>query len=282
MKKITFPGQNTFCAYCLLLAVAAMAFVACSKDEALTLSTDKTNIDAAYSAGSYVIAITSNTDWTVEVSSSTTWCTLSPPPFGTGNGEVTVNIAESPLFESRTATINIAAGGLSNVVTVTQGARITPTNAASTTTWTFGTQTWSDAIHCPECDKDRFSASYTDPQCRSFTYAGKSYYYYNWVYVNANKENMCPAPWRVPTSADFNTLESNSDLFNLLRNAWGYTGAVVYGDGEVTELEGGAMYWSSTADPEDSDNAYLFVYGNDMVMGGYSNKRAGLHVRCVK
>jgi hypothetical protein len=35
-------------------------------------------------------------------------------------------------------------------------AQTTPRYAASTQTWTFGEQIWSDAIHIPECNKTDF------------------------------------------------------------------------------------------------------------------------------
>jgi hypothetical protein len=53
-------------------------------------------------------------------------------------------------------------------------AQNTPRYAASTTTWKYGEQTWSDAIQVPECDKEDFEASST-PQCRSYTKDGTTW-----------------------------------------------------------------------------------------------------------
>jgi hypothetical protein len=86
-----------------------------------TLSVDKTAIPAAYTAGNYAIAVTSNTAWTAIVSAGATWCTLSNAS-ATGNGTVTVTVAANPLFESRAATLTVTAGTLTKQVAVTQAA----------------------------------------------------------------------------------------------------------------------------------------------------------------
>jgi uncharacterized protein (TIGR02145 family) len=107
----------------------------------------------------------------------------------------------------------------------------TPPYAASAQTWTFGTSTltWSDAIHIPDCNKESFEDSYDEPQCRSYTYEGKTYYYYNWPYVDTNKSALCPDPWRVPTKDDFaalvETLGGDTQVArDALSTAWGYGG----------------------------------------------------------
>jgi hypothetical protein len=82
-----------------------------------------------------------------------------------------------------------------------------PQYAASTKTWTVGSQIWSDVINIPECDHDAFTNSNTDPYCRSYTTNGKKYYYYNWPYVNANNKTLCPSPWRVPSGDDYIALD---------------------------------------------------------------------------
>jgi hypothetical protein len=51
-------------------------------------------------------------------------------------------------------------------------AQNTPPYAASAQTWTFGNQTWSDAIHMPGCNKESLIDLY-DPDCCSYTTDGK-------------------------------------------------------------------------------------------------------------
>jgi hypothetical protein len=152
-----------------------------------------------------------------------------------------------------------------------------PPFAASTTTWTFGDQTWSDAIHCPECNKETFENSNTDPKCRSYTENGKTRYYYNWAYIEANKATMCPNPWRVPTQQDFEQLANNTNADDLI-SAWGY-GGYTWGS-SMSEVDSEVIYWSSTE--YDSIGAYLLLYKSGYLGVSATYKYTGFQVRCVR
>jgi hypothetical protein len=160
-------------------------------------------------------------------------------------------------------------------------AQNTPPHAASNKTWTFGNQTWSDAIHIPKCKKAGFIQSLTEPECRSYTENGKTMYYYNWSYVYANKNTMCPSPWRVPTKSDFGILAKNT-TYSALISAWGYGGhcsssGALYGQGSL------ACYWSSTEYSSGSTGAYYLDYDSSGVYPqNLTNKNLGFQVRCVK
>jgi uncharacterized protein (TIGR02145 family) len=155
-----------------------------------------------------------------------------------------------------------------------------PCHAASTNTWSYGSQTWSDAIHIPACNKPSFTESYTDPHCRSYTSGTNTWYYYDWPYVNQNAATLCPSPWRVPTSSDFSTLVSATNYSTLI-NAWGY-GGYAYGSygSSMADVSMRAYYWSSTQ--YNTNDAYTLHY----VSGGLNvtsvNKYYGFQVRCVK
>jgi hypothetical protein len=156
-----------------------------------------------------------------------------------------------------------------------------PSLAASTQIWTFDDQTWSDVIHCPECNKETFEYSFTEPQCRSYTEEGKTWYYYNWKYVNANKNTLCPSPWRVPTESDFSTLISDTTItYSTLIDAWGYGGYAL--GTSLFEVDTDAFYWSSTANGTNyAYNLGLDRSGNlDLASGNH--KYYGFQVRCVK
>jgi hypothetical protein len=160
-------------------------------------------------------------------------------------------------------------------------AQNTPRYAASTRTWTFGNQTWSDAIHIPECNKSSFTRDYDNPQCRSYTEDGKTWYYYNWAYVNQKAAVLCPSPWRVPTVEDSETLVSNT-IYNTLSGEWGYGG---YAHSTLVSNTGShAYYWSSTVDSSNTSYAYtLYFATNGHVYWDLEhNKRCGFQVRCVK
>jgi hypothetical protein len=154
----------------------------------------------------------------------------------------------------------------------------TPPYAASTNTWTFGGQTWSDAIRIPECNRSNFIESFTDPQCRSYAQGVNTWYYYNWLYVNEHSAQLCPAPWRVPTKSDFDVLVTHATV-TMLSDAWGYGGYVYY----VPILYTGscAVYWSATE--SGGMRAYSFDYWNNIGVGvDFNDKELGYQVRCVK
>jgi uncharacterized protein (TIGR02145 family) len=238
-------------------------------------------IDATAGEASYPIAVTSNTDWTARVDGDAAWCTLSGAT-GKGSGTVIVNTAFNVATETRSTTVTITADTLVRVVSVMQGEWY----AASGETWAFGNQTWSDAIRMPLCNKDTFSHSYTEADCRSFAFEGKLFYYYNWLYVSQNGERMCPTPWRVPTQADFSDLITNlggntQSARNTIRAAWGNGG---HADGRGSELMSQfAYYWSATELSGVGTYAHILQYNDYEVSAGYSSaKELGFQVRCVR
>ncbi|MDR0581816.1 MAG: hypothetical protein LBG31_02515 [Prevotellaceae bacterium] len=265
---------------------------------ALTLEVDKTAIDATATADTYTIGVTSNGEWTVAKDANATWLSLSPAS-ATGNGTVTVNVEENPATVTRSATVTISSGTLSRTVDVTQDAAqdifVTPTYAASTQTWTFGNQTWSDAIHIPECNKGDFNVSdVTTPDCRSYTESGKTWYYYNWSYVIQNANTLCPSPWRIPTFDDAMDIGGYTDYSELIAE-WGLGGVVQYGT--VSSFTNEAAYWTSTQ-YEDEDfgillpEAWHLYYTSGVNLGmivlppamavTLAGLSIGMQVRCVK
>ena len=245
-----------------------------------SLSVLPASIPAAYTAGTYDITVTSNSTWTAAVNSAATWCTLTSTA-GNGNGTVTVSVIENPTMDERAATATFTSGVLAKTVGITQAANpATPPHAASTQTWIFGNQTWSDAIRIPECNKTSFDDSYTDPHCRSYTSGSNTWYYYNWPYVNANAAQLCPSPWHVPSESDVQSLVDNFNSTALI-SAWGY-GGLVYGSSE-DGVSSGAYYWSSTEDDSYSIySAYGLVYDSDNLDVISLDKQNGFQVRCVK
>jgi hypothetical protein len=158
-------------------------------------------------------------------------------------------------------------------------AQNTPRYAASTHTWTFGKQTWSDAIHVPECSKANFTDSYTLPGCRSYTENGKTWYYYNWAYVDRNNAALCPSPWRMPAKPDFETLANHTNN-NALIGAWGYGG---YATGSsVSSAGSNAYYWSSAEHGNASACSLTFGMSGYVYSQDYWAKYLGFQVRCVK
>jgi hypothetical protein len=145
----------------------------------------------------------------------------------------------------------------------------TPPYAASAQTWTFGSQTWSDAIHIPECNKSGFPVSNTDPQCRSYTDGTNTWYYYNAPYVDTYAAKLCPSPWRVPANTDFEGFVANSTAMDKI-NAWGLGG---YASGSSVYAVNTHAYYKGTG------QAWCW-YGYDDADELY--RSSGMQVRCVK
>ena len=151
-------------------------------------------------------------------------------------------------------------------------AQNTPPHAASTQTWVFGAQIWSDAIHMPECNKESFIASATEPQCRSYTENGKTWYYYNRAYVKKNWKEMCPTPWVLPTWGVCLRLKQSRPSEELYQ-AWGKGGLVWRG----VELTRTCLFiWYGA--PDDGFDLNCNMCGCGILDSG-SN---GYQVRCVK
>jgi hypothetical protein len=278
----------------ILILAAAATGNSCKKDEnreepslqvtapaVLVTATDRSSMKATHTAGSYTITVMSNATWTAAVEAVTLWCTATPAS-GTGNSAVRIDVEENPALTQRNATITFAAGTLTKKVTVTQDPHPAPTpapaptppHAASTQTWTLGAQTWSDAIHMPDCNKPEFASSEDTPQCRSHTDGANTWYYYNWIYLNTNKAAMCPDPWRMPTRGDFTTL-SITPVSQLI-DAWSFGGFLIE---TLYKADSQAYYWSDT---ESGLFAYCFSYHSiGQETDGFYKSR-GLQVRCVR
>ena len=208
------------------------------------------------------------TDWTVAVATSGSAGTFTVTAPATMD-ETNIGGGEALIFVTDAA---------DNTVMRPLKVSGSPTYAASTQVWKLGTQTWSDRITVPECNKEDFITSNTDPDCRSINDNGTLRYYYNWTYVIANATTMYPAPWRVPSQSDFNTLVGNASQNDLI-SAWGYGG---FADGSsMSYVSLLAYYWSSTENG--SNYAYLlFYYSGYLGVGNDVDKYTGFQVRCVK
>jgi hypothetical protein len=248
-----------------------------------TLLVEPATISAPANGDSYSFALAAHTVWSAAVNAdAASWCWVQPSS-GNGDKAGAITVMYNPTVNARTATVTFTSGSLSRKVTIKQegGAASAPPHAESGETWmwVFGKQMWSNAIHMPECNKEDFIESETEPDCRSYTENGETKYYYNWAYVNTNRNKLCPSPWRVPTKADMETLGSNSNE-NALFDAWGF-GGNAYGS-SVGSVSTGAYYWSSTEYRSGSSYAYNLGYGSSNLLVLYDTKSNGFQVRCVK
>ena len=259
----------------------------------LILSVNSPAITVANSAGSYPIAVTSNATWTVTVNDAATWCTALPAT-GTGNGTLTVNVAENAATMTRAATVTLSAGTLSQPININQISSMmlidanAPRYAASNNVWVFGSQTWSDVIQIPECDVEWTRSSDTEPIC----YRNTSHYWYNnnycsydeivynFPYVQGYKSYLCNSQWRVPTRSDLQTLVANFTVYQVynswfVRNAerdlfeyWSQT--VKYDDVYTASVVGASSLYGSFGSDWSLFQVYVYPWGSD------------LPIRCVK
>ena len=89
--------------------------------KAPVLTVNPSSLNFASAGGSNSFSVESNISW--NVSSSDSWCTVSPS-YGSGNGNVTVNVAANPDPAARQTTITISGATLSSSITITQDPNI--------------------------------------------------------------------------------------------------------------------------------------------------------------
>jgi hypothetical protein len=148
-------------------------------------------------------------------------------------------------------------------------------STASTHTWTFGSQTWTDRItadlsSCHKVDKTLSKA--TAPV--QYKVSGGRYYY-TWQCAYNNRETLCPSPWRLPTRSDINVL-INNNFGSILKSEWG-TGGFAESDNITFSAVG--YCWTSTS--SNSEYAYNMTYSDNA--GEHTNtKFRGMQVHCVK
>jgi uncharacterized protein (TIGR02145 family) len=156
----------------------------------------------------------------------------------------------------------------------------TPPNAASTRTWTYGTQTWSDRIIAAPSNCTNTNTLTTSNYTTAEYKVSDGRYYYSWTCAYNNRTAFCPDPWRLPTQSDFDTLDSNITSPTTLVSDWGYGGGAQ--GSSMLNVSTAAYYWSSTEFSSGGDSAYyLLYYSSDLRVFG-TNKYDGLQVRCVK
>jgi hypothetical protein len=155
-------------------------------------------------------------------------------------------------------------------------AQKTPPYAASTKTWTFGDQTWSDAIQFPTCNKPNSKMDNFVPYCRSETQGTKTRYYYNWSYVVHVATELCPSSWRVPTVQDFKQLFGKIKS-NTVFTAW-HDGFFERGDPNKSPAI--QMYWTTT--PAKINAAYFVVCSDESCEDSPMPKDMYFMLRCVK
>jgi uncharacterized protein (TIGR02145 family) len=164
------------------------------------------------------------------------------------------------------------------------------------------TQIWSDVVIASACNNKTSwnpgtSPNYLADGCRPTGATASPGTYFTWAAVIRYQDQLCPAPWRVPTKEDFVTLfqylggttsgSGNSEVVTklVLQTSGGWGGA--YGGscnsgGSLSNQGSLTYYWSqSEASATDGYNLYFSTSGS--VYPQYNNfKSYGSLLRCVR
>ena len=236
---------------CLLLSTTAVVvmFFSCSREKTVTISPSATT-----RAVGCIFAL----DKTVSPEGATKnviWTSSDPEIATVENGIVT---ALYPGETTITATIKGSNRKDVSVVTVAIGCNNnTPgwggslgvVSFKTDQTWKVAEQEWSDVVMATACRKTSFSGGpwgNQDADCRSNFGHGDLF---SWCAVIRFQDQLCPAPWRVPTAQDFANLDlllggpgtgesyANSGLRDKYISNWG---------GELYIIGHISFYWALT------------------------------------
>ena len=176
---------------------------------------------------------------------------------------------------------------------------------------TIYSQIWSDAVIATACATrtTQFNGGVDgdfNADCRnSAANANFSGHYFSWCAVMRFADELCPAPWRVPTRQDFINLDlnlggdgQNRDAgqsvngFTIQQQIAWYGGTEagpnggIWGGARFTGHAGAvglwSYYWSSTEDTGTRAFVLRFSDWGDVLPQSAPTKNAGLAVRCVR
>ena len=167
--------------------------------------------------------------------------------------------------------------------------------------WVVGNQTWSDVVMANACKKNTFFGGdwkrdkYCADCCQNPGYGDM----FSWRAVNYYKDQLCPAPWRVPTRQDFIDLDialggtgerRRGLVYDTYLNpdVWGGAfGGRITSDGELVMEGKDAFYWSHEERRKGRVGGF-YLHFNYNRMGfniepqGVINKDNGFMLRCVQ
>ena len=174
------------------------------------------------------------------------------------------------------------------------GASLGTISFATNQTWTIGNQTWSDAVTATACQKNTFNGEgIFSADCRSNS--GFPGDLFSWCAVVRFANQLCPAPWRVPTRQDFINLDialgGNGNRIgircrghlNQYIDTWGgaFAGAVLWDNRSGNSSWGN--YWSRSSYRFGIGFSLIILSDAQMVQPqGHNCKGSGLSLRCIR
>ncbi|MCL2028097.1 MAG: hypothetical protein FWG79_06360 [Bacteroidales bacterium] len=195
-------------------------------------------------------------------------------------------------------------------------ARILTGGPITTDVWTIparagvASQTWSDLVVSPECNKTTYTGGSSPnfiSDCRYNNEIPFPGHYFSWCAVMKYADILCPGTWRVPTREDFRDLdilmggsgETDSRNPSTAINSQSYTSGTnsnnsaanhvprggTWGGSRFTALASNlttaiSRYWSSS---ENSNTSVFYLrYSTFVAPQDNYNKNNGLALRCVR
>lgn len=167
----------------------------------------------------------------------------------------------------------------------------------SDSTWTIGSQTWSDAVTATKCKKtvynnDAQPGTIYKADCRDNPNPSRiTGDLFSWCAAVRFEHQLCPGDWRLPTREDFVALDralggNGSATGNMSPKYLSQWGGKTNGGcgplGNIFYLNDRIYHWSST--PAANTTAYhllVYVPGTSYPQNT-SSKGYGLSIRCVK
>jgi len=156
-------------------------------------------------------------------------------------------------------------------------------------------QEWSDVVMASGAKKDSYQGvadGVYRADCRQNPGYGDLF---SWVAVNTYKNQLCPAPWRVPTMDDFINLDKlmggdGSNRYdtpqfvtdNYITRWGGAFGGYCLSDGTLLRQGSWALYWSQSESSD--DNGFYLFFDSDgyLYPQDWSGKNYGFTLRCVR
>ena len=278
----------------LAIAMLPVMIIACKKDVSVT------GITLSQNTASLIIDETLTLTATVLPENASnkdvTWWSTNTAVATVANGEI---IAKD--FGLTNIIVTTRDGNKTDTCVVTVG--LGTVSFATDSIWTVGSQTWSDAVQTSGCSNrttfyggDWLTLSNFNVDCRSNP--GQKGDLFSWQAVYELKDELCPSPWRVPTTEDFrdldialggtgNSTNNNPTHRDRYLNDWGGTyGGESTAVGTLNHQGSIGFYWSQSEVSDDSHNAYLLFFGRDTFLSVapaiYYGKFIGFSLRCVR
>jgi hypothetical protein len=135
---------------------------------------------------------------------------------------------------------------------------------------------WSDHIQIPECDQPLPGYDVSAPACYTLLMTdGTKTYLYNWHFVNAFQDDLCPHPWHVPALSDIQVMKTLVSVADMRASNWRDYSF------QITPHEGVPGYLWSYAE-YNATQGYMLDQQGIKYPTNYAPKVLYMNVRCVQ